>query len=335
MSLQVPSRRVTSADVARAAGVSRTTVSYVLNNTAHQKIPDDTRQRVFDAAAQLAYAPSAAARALRIGRTDTVLCLLPEWPISPAVGALLQNLSAALASRGLLLVVHPRSRDARPISDVWKAITPAAVLTFEDLGREEVAAMRAGGIELIANLLGRPVRGRDFGVRLQRTGMLQVQHLAAAGHRRLGYAMPDDQRVESFAQPRLEGVRQACAGLDLDEPIVCTVPLDPAAAAEAVRTWRAADPPVTGVCCYNDNVALAVLAGMRRLRLNAPGDLAVIGVDDIPTARLADPPLTTVTTDMQALGNHIAATIAPALRSESRPRRPEPDFLQVVRRCSA
>src|SRR5205085_11627680 len=136
------SRRATSADVARAAGVSRTTVSYVLNNTAHQKIPEDTRQRVLDAAARLAYAPSAAARALRTGRTDTVLCLLPDWPISPAIGALLQNLSTALANCGLLLVVHPRSRDARPISDVWKAITPAAVLAFEDLDRDEITAMR-------------------------------------------------------------------------------------------------------------------------------------------------------------------------------------------------
>jgi len=334
MSVQIPSRRVTSSDVAHAAGVSRTTVSYVLNNTAHQKIPDETRQRVLDAAARLAYAPSAAARALRIGRTDTVLCLLPDWPISPAVGALLQSLSTALADCGLLLIVHPRSRDVRPIADVWKAITPAAVLAFEDLGRDEIAAMRAAGIQLIANLLGRPTRGRDFGVRLHRTGTLQVQHLLAAGHRHLGYAMPDDPRVETFAQPRLEGVRQACAELGLDEPLVYTVPLDPASAADAVRGWRAARPAVSGVCCYNDNVALAVLSGLRHLGLKAPDDLAVIGVDDIPAAALADPPLTTVTTDMPALAGHIAATIAPILHGDPKSRRPEPDFLHLVRRRS-
>jgi DNA-binding LacI/PurR family transcriptional regulator len=263
-----------------------------------------------------------------------VLCLLPDWPISPAVGALLQNLSSALASCGLLLVVHPRSRDTGSSSDVWKAITPAAVLAFEDLGREEVAAMRAAGIELIANLLGRPVRGRDFGVRLHHTGILQVQHLAAAGHRRIGFAMPEDPRVESFAQPRLEGVRQACADLGLDEPVVRTVPLEPVAATHAVRDWRAAT-PVTAVCCYNDNVALAVLAGMRLVGMKAPDDLAVVGVDDIPAASLADPPLTTVTTDMWALATHIAATVAPLLRGEPRSRRPVPDFQRLVRRCSA
>jgi len=66
--LQPPLRRVTSTDVARAVGLSRTTVSYVLNDTPGQKIPENTRRRVLDAAASLGYAPSAAARTLRSGR---------------------------------------------------------------------------------------------------------------------------------------------------------------------------------------------------------------------------------------------------------------------------
>src|SRR5262245_43354550 len=73
-------RRVTSADVARSAQVSRATVSYVLNNTPHQKIPEATRVRVLEAANRLGYLPSAAARALASGRTNVVLCLLPDIP---------------------------------------------------------------------------------------------------------------------------------------------------------------------------------------------------------------------------------------------------------------
>src|SRR4051794_33842882 len=78
-------RRVTSADVARLAGVSRATVSYVHNDTPQQTISGPTRARVLDAAARLGYAPSAAARTLRTGRSDIVLCLLPDWPIGPEV----------------------------------------------------------------------------------------------------------------------------------------------------------------------------------------------------------------------------------------------------------
>ncbi|MGI9147499.1 MAG: LacI family DNA-binding transcriptional regulator [Chloroflexota bacterium] len=329
-------RRVTSADVARQAGVSRTTVSYVLNDTAHQKIPESTRQRVLEAAARLAYAPSAAARALRNGRTDIVLCLLPDWPIGPTIGAFLEHLSTALASEGLMLVVHPRSGGARHIAEVWKAVTPAAVIAFEDFPRDEAAAMRAAGVEVVTALLGRSSRGREFGIPQQRSGCLQVEHLAATGHRRLGYAFPADERVHSFARPRLDGVRQACADLGLDQPVVHTVPLDPEAAAGAVRAWRAAKPTVTGVCAFNDDTAFAVLAGLRWLGLSSPRDLAVVGVDDIPAAAFATPPLTTVTTDMAAVAAQLARTITSSVTGKARPGRPDMrSIVHLVRRCSA
>ena len=71
-------RRPTGADVARRAGLSRATVSYVLNDTPHQAIPEPTRQRVLAAAAELGYTPSAAGRALRSGHSEVVLLLLPD-----------------------------------------------------------------------------------------------------------------------------------------------------------------------------------------------------------------------------------------------------------------
>ena len=131
----------------------------------------------------------------------------------------------------------------------------------------------------------------------QRTGRLQAEHLAATGHRNIGYAWPADHRVISFAQPRLDGVRQACADLGLAEPHVIPVPLTPDGETAAVNAWLAANPPITGVCAYNDEVALAVIAGVQRQGLNVPTDLAVIGVDDIPTAAAARPTLTTVRAD--------------------------------------
>jgi DNA-binding LacI/PurR family transcriptional regulator len=329
-------RRVTSADVAREAGLSRATVSYVLNDTPHQKIPAETRQRVLAAVGRLGYAPSAAARALRSGRSDLVLYLLPDWPMGSEVGAMLEHLSAELAARGLTFVVHPRAGTTRPITDIWKAMTPAAVLTFEELSEDEASAMHAAGVAQVVVLLGRSrQRRRELEVPQQRVGRLQAEHLAATGHRQIGYAYPDDPRLRIFAEPRLEGVRAGCAELGLDEPVVRTVALDPEAAAGAVEKWRHAEQPVTGVCAYNDEVALAVLAGLRRLGLSAPGDLAVIGVDDIPVARLAAPPLTTVTTDQHAVARHLAQTIGCAIAGEPVPAPPGSDIVDVVRRDSA
>jgi DNA-binding LacI/PurR family transcriptional regulator len=348
-------RRITSADVAREAGLSRATVSYVLNNTPHQKIPDETRRRVLDAANRLGYAPSAAARALRSGRSDVVLCLLPDWPVGPAVGALTSNLSTELAKHGMTFVLHPITAGGRPTAEIWKAITPAAVLAFQEFSTQESAAMRAAGIELVVALLGRsgargaggsrpstpaPIepdpsagRRRELEVPQQRVGRLQAEHLAAAGHTRLGYAYPDDERLRNFAGPRLSGVRTACTNLGLDAPDVRVVPLDPDAAAPAVAAWRSAG--VSGVCAYNDEVALAVLAGMRLRGLSAPADLAVVGVDDIPSARLAAPPLTTVTTDHAAVAAHLAATIVAVIAGEPAPPRPGSGIVRLTRRASA
>lgn len=98
------------------------------------------------------------------------------------------------------------------------------------------------------------------------------------------------------------------------------VPNEAQPAAEAIKAWRDGDPAVTGVCAYNDNTALAVLAGLRILGLSAPDDLAVIGVDDIPAARLGAPLLTTVTIDHPAVANHIARTIITALAHQPAPR---------------
>jgi DNA-binding LacI/PurR family transcriptional regulator len=326
-------RRVTSADVAREAGVSRATVSYVLNNTPYQTIPAKTRRRVLEAAARLDYAPSAAARTLRSGRSDVVLCLLPDWPVGQEIGTLLSHLSAALARYGMTFVAHPSTRADRPVAEIWKALTPAAVLAFEEISDSEIGAMRAAGVAPLVALLGRSrQRRRELEVPQQRTGRLQAEHLAAAGHTRVGYAYPDDPRVAIFADPRLAGVRDACAELGLEPPVVQTVPLDPAAAAQAVQAWRAER--VTGVCAYNDEVALAVLAGLRRRGLAAPADLAVIGVDDIPPARLADPPLSTVTTDQAVVAAHLADTIVNVLAGTPGPEGPDPAMTRVIRRAS-
>jgi DNA-binding LacI/PurR family transcriptional regulator len=327
-------RRITSADVAREAGLSRATVSYVLDDTPHQKIPDETRRRVLDAAQRLGYAPSAAARALRSGRSEVVLWLLPDWPLGPEVGALAGNLSTEFAKRGMTFVLHPMTAGGRSTAEIWKAITPAAVLAFEEFSGEETAAMRAAGIGLVVVLLGRSgQRQRELALPQQRIGRLQVEHLAAVGHTRLGYAYPDDERLRTFAEPRLDGVRTACADLGLDAPEVRVVPLDADAAAPPVAAWHAAG--VSGICAYNDEVALAVLAGMRVRDLTAPGDLAVVGVDDIPSARLAAPALTTVTTDQSAVAAHLAATIVAVIGRDRQPPPPGSDIVRVVRRASA
>jgi DNA-binding LacI/PurR family transcriptional regulator len=309
-------------------------VSYVLNGAANQSISPQTRRRVLDAARQLGYTPYAPARALRAGRSDVVLFLIPEWPIGAAIASLIEHLSLALAEEGLTLVVHAHPRAARPVSELWKAITPAAVINNQALDAEEVDTARHSGVAVITPVFRADGPG-TFTVFQQRIGRLQAEHLLASGHRRLGFAFPDDDRLLAFAQPRLDGVREVCAERGRGEPHVQIVTLDTASGARAVAAWAMLRPRVTGVCAYNDEVALAVLAGMRARRMTAPADLAVIGVDDIPAAALATPPLTTVATGMAVLGRYLATAVVRSLAGKAPPAAPGAGIVRLIRRETA
>lgn len=324
---------VTSADVARESGVSRTTVSYVLNGTAGVTISDATRERVRATAARLGYAPHAAARTLRSGRSDLVLCVLPNWPIGPVIDTLLDHLARELAERGLSVLVH-HGRGPRPLAELWRAVTPRAVIGFTAFAPDDLRAMRQAGIQVVGTVPDAdPENPGTYSVSQSRIGRLQAGHLADRGHRRLGYAAPADPRVADFFHGRLAGVRAECTDRGLPEPVVETVDLEVGPAAHAVRRWLALDPPVSGVVGYNDEVALAVLAGLHAEGLDAPADVAVVGVDDIPAARLATPALTTVSQAIEEQARYLAAGVLAALDDSPTPA-PPGDLLAVVVRDS-
>jgi DNA-binding LacI/PurR family transcriptional regulator len=329
--------RVTSHDVAREAGVSRATVSYVLNQTPGQTIPEPTRERVLAAASRLGYTPSAAARTLRRGRSDLVLLLLPDWPIGHSVALLIHTLTHELARHGLSLLVHHGTGEqvASPTA-LLGSLSPAAVVAVEALSADDEAALQAAGIAVVVSLFDDTSGGPAALMASQvRVGRLQVEHLASQGHERLAVVLPSDPRVRRFAEPRLEGARMACGELGLDQPPVTIIGRAEGDTIAAIEAWRAQDPAVTAVCAYNDEVAMAVLAAVDELGLRAPDDLAVIGVDDIPVARYAHPPLTTVTVGAPELGRYLADAVARSLAGEPAPAPPSSTALDVVVRRSA
>ncbi|AEF39875.1 LacI family DNA-binding transcriptional regulator [Hoyosella subflava] len=326
--------RATSVDVAREAGVSRATVSYVLNDAPGQSIPEETRQRVLIAARKLGYSPSAAARTLRRGRSDVVLFVLPEWPIGPVIGTLISTLTAELAAHRLTLLTYQKLPGSTPFRELWTAIAPAAIIVCEALSDAELETIRTAGIEVLTALAPDPAVQGSLAVAQELFGWRQVQHLTERGHVRLAYAYPADERLESFAAPRLRGARRACSELGLTAPVVATIEDDNAA--HVISQWRALDEPVTALCGYNDEIAFALLDGARRNGLRVPADLAVIGVDDIPVARYANPPLTTVATGVEVQSRAIAASVLGILadRPARSPLPHQNDIVRVIERDS-
>lgn len=329
-------RRVTVADVAREAGVSSATVSYVLNDTPTQKIPPATRQRVHEAVDRLGYTPSAAARALSRGRSDIVLLVLPDVPITQHFAQLMESLTEDLGKEGLGFLTH-QERPDRTLARLWREVAPAAVIAWRTIEPAEQRAMRAAGVYVARVLPSAAESGRDgrLVVPNEVIGHMQASRLLDTGHRHIGYAAPTDERVQHIGELRLSGVRTACLERGMDAPVVEPVAPDVDSAAAAASAWQRADPPVTAVCAYNDDVAFAVLAGMRTLGLTAPGDLAVIGVDNIPTAPFASPPLTTIDQDITGISRHLVRMVTQGIAGKRPPRPPLANLLRLVVRESA
>jgi DNA-binding LacI/PurR family transcriptional regulator len=182
-------------------------------------------------------------------------------------------------------------------------------------------------------LLAAPEPGRPAVVMPQEAmGELQVRHLAARGHRHLGYAAPTDPRVRSFRELRLAGARKACVELGLDPPHVVEFDLTLDGAVAAVKQWAKAS--VTGVVAYNDEFGVALLAGMRELGLTAPGDLAVIGVDNEPLSQFSYPPLTTVDLNLRTTAADLVDLVVNGITGQVPPA-PRRDPISLVERASA
>ncbi|WP_330263009.1 LacI family DNA-binding transcriptional regulator [Streptomyces griseorubiginosus] len=315
--------RVTSKDVAREAGVSQTTVSFVLNGRDEHGLSAETRQRVLETAKRLGYVPSGAGRALRKGRSNVVLCVVPDLPVAEAMEQFKLALGRSLGEAGYTCVYLHHAGTATPLAELWQHVQPAVVVAFGSLPPVDAQSLRRAEIPLIDGVFT-PDGSNLTGLSQQDIGRLQIEHLAARGHRHIGYAALDDPRERPFCLPRLEGATQACRGLGLPAPQVVGMRYSRESARDAVVEWTRGATPVTAVAAFNDLIALAVLASCRTQSIAIPDDLALIGVDDLPVSSLAVPALTTIGMDLTAAAGNLTAGIlatvgAPVPAAPSRP----------------
>ena len=326
--------RATSRDVAKLAGVSRATVSYVVNGVPG-KVTPETRERVLAAAAELGYTQYGPGRTLKSGVSDVVLFVLNDLPVGHALNSLLDELETKLAEHELSLVLFRVGDHGNPVSRVWREIGPCAVLGLDAITDADAGEMRDAGLDVFRLDLQASGQPGDLTQSQTDVGEAQVRFLAERGHERLAYAYPEDPRVSHFATLRREGARSACRDLGLPELEVRTVPLDLQGATTAVRPWTAADSPISAVCAYNDGIAFALLAAIRENGKRVPQDLAVIGVDNDPVGELLSPGLTTIDTRHVQVGDELARLVIEARRGTSPSIRPIPQRYDVVVRGSA
>lgn len=297
-------RRATSADVARRAGVSRATVSYVLNGRTDQAIPQATRDRVLTAAADLGYTPNVAARNLRAGSSRLVLLVNEAIPMGRNLAAIVDALAGQAEQEGRSLVLWQRS-GMGSLALTLTHLAPCLTITLGSLDAHELGLLSGAGIPVLAAGLGDDVNP-SYG---EVPSVAQVRHLAAHGHHRIGVLSTADPALRNFAEPRIAGACNAAHALGLAPPPVATLPsgaaLTVAAVTEVLQQWRRGPDPVTAVACYNDYLAAAALAAAGTMKLRVPRDLAVIGIDDEGFGRFTQPPLTTIGMDNEAFARSV------------------------------
>lgn len=223
-----PAKRPTSTDVARVAGVSRTTVSFVLNDRPGQSIPEETRRRVIEAARHLDYRPHASARALVAGRSDIVLLAVPGLPLGAGITRFVEELDAALAEHGMTLVTHLTGECGRSLADVCASVNASAVVGFGSFDKETARELRRSGAAIVFPT------GADDSPATRTVGRMQVEHLVARGHRRLGYALPGHPHLLPMGIERLRGAEEACDAVGIEPPVSLETTLDSDRAAGVV-----------------------------------------------------------------------------------------------------
>lgn len=316
-------------DVARLAGVSTATVSRVVS-AAPYAVSQATRERVLEAARTLDYVPNALARGLHKSHIPVVGVIVHDIT-DPYFAEVVRGVEDAASVGGFLVVTCSSDRIAeRELSYVRLLRSMrAATLIFAGSGLDDpdlnvevdkhVAAMRDYGaavVHLSPHAGGEADVGIDNAAGI--AGMIAA--LVRLGHRRIAYlAGPATLFV---SRQRLDGYRQglAAAGLPYDERLVVRTGFNREGGALGIDALLAGETAFTAVCAANDLLALGVLQRLAELGVDVPGAISVAGVDDITTAAIATPGLSTVRLPLHEIGRR-AFGFAEALLAGRAPER--------------
>ncbi len=325
---------VTAQQVARLAGVSPTTVSFVLNDVRDQGIRPATRQRVLEAAARLGYQPNANARSLASGSTATVALVVPRLDHlydDHFLAQLLASVNAECHRFGLKLLLESAEHDSATATGFvslarTRRIDGLIVVNPRQDQLVPLAAVAAAGIPLV--LLGQAAAAeaqtgaRCVGQDTRIGARLAVSHLIGLGHMAIAYIGFAGRAYVADAE-REQGWRDTltAAGIAPRDDLLEFGALSAISGYQAMQRLLAAGGRPTALFAGNDTIAFGALRALQEAGWAVPQDCAVVGYDDIPLAAFAAPALTTVRTDalahgriaMQALAGLLGLSAAPSV----------------------
>lgn len=326
-----PTKRPTQRDVARLAGVSRATVSYVLNGQADGKVAIslETRTRVQQAIEELGYEPDVGAQALRSGSTKTIGLIIPDLR-NPHFWENADGVEQAARAAGYRMLLSSMDLNAQYGEDVFKdlsgrridALIVMGAIVDQSVAAQEILARSLQRGLPIVELSDRPQQDHrvDCVLADYRAATMQaMSHLLELGHRRIGLV---------FGAPvELGGDRLAPYRTSLEEiglPVAPELIVDCGPTIEdgyqAARQLLMLPERPTAILAINDLLAIGVLRAAGDMRLCVPADFSLIGFDDIPEAKYLVPRLTTASKDAVRLGREAVRLALRRLQDPTLPR---------------
>lgn len=304
-------KRPTQADVAERANVSQAMVSYVINNNTSVTIPDETRRRIQTAMEELGYVPNITARRLRSSRTYTVAGIIPDIT-NPFYPAFERGIQDAANQSGYDLVMYntdgTEERERKCVESLLQGRVDGIVAVFFHLRANDLFPLIQKNIPIVRleamhkTPAGLPLD--NIYIDNVAASRAAVDLLISKGHRRI--AMLSSR--EGPARFREMGYREAlqARGIAFDAALLSygAYSEDGGYAAMGELLREAVHP--SAVFAANDLMAMGAMVAIREAWLAVPRDIAVMGFDDIPTARLVYPSLSTVAQYQRQLGRRAA-----------------------------
>lgn len=294
--------KASAKDVAREAGVSQSTVSFVLSRSKHaDRISLQTRQKVLSVAQRLGYNPNSAGTALRRGYSNTIVVMVVTWELANGHAHTAMSVSRAASARGLTTIVHVAADDREATSfldGIW-SLNPYGLVLLWDSPAKSAECLKALFDENLPVIDLMPSVDKCIaGVTADRKqgARLAAEHLLELGHRHIGIILNTRSRMHTSLD-KLAGYKEALNnyGIDFHESLVQEASgFDFDAGHYAMRGLMRQRPDMTAVMCINDAVAIGAMAAAQDSGLCIPDDMSVVGFGSFQEGTYVRPPLTTL-----------------------------------------
>ena len=311
-------RTAVMADVAKLAGVSHQTVSRVINDSAH--VRPETKQRVLAAMRQLDYRPNRAARALVTGRSGALGVVSFDTTLYGPGSTLFAIEQAAHAAGYFITIVSLLALDRASVLGAVErlrvqGVDGILVITPQE-GAADALVNLPAGVPLVAVEAGRPNSVPLVAVDQFAGAVSATQLLLDLGHETAWHVSGPREFLE--AQQRVDGWRATLESAGALVPPVLVGDWSPASGSR-VGLQLAADPQVSAIFVANDQMALGVLRALHERGREIPGEVSIVGFDDIPEAQYFTPPLTTVRQDFGEMGRSAMRLLLELIQDTGQP----------------